>query len=231
MDRGQMSAPAKLWLANAAGNALLLAAVYGWLGIPERSTAQLALSAVLGAAILFAAAWLHTATFRTFSAGKAAGALRHVPAFLTCVLAGLLLWLALLWVESRFPAWSAWTASALTYRLRRPVRPEGVRRALDAVAWMLGWVAIPLLLLPRASAAAAQGFGGLVTRGAPRRFYLDYLIALAVGAWLPWRLVHWTPEFSSFFVQVASFVLRFGAAWILAVTAWLWIAWASAGRR
>ena len=213
----------RLWLVNAAGNALLLVLMYWWLAIPERRAWQLAASALLGLFIVLATMWLHTATFRLFRI-TTVNLAQAVPAVLTCVLIGLVLLLVLAWVAMWFPRWSVWIASTLSYRLQRPVRPDTVRPTLEWISWALAWIAIPVFLLPRIGAASASGFRGLIKAPVARRFYLDYLAALLIGAYLPWKFVNWVPGFEGFTAQAISFTLRFGIAWALTITAWLWIA-------
>jgi hypothetical protein len=230
MDRGEVMAPKRVWLANAGGFVLLLTAVYWWLAIPERRAWQLGLSVASGLVILFAAAWLCAATFRAFSGGGArfgSGAVLRTPAVIACLLAAVVLLALFGYVEALFPKWSVWVASTITYRLRRPVKPETVLRIFHAFGWVVCWVVVPVLALPRAAAASLAGFRGLLAARPHRRFFFDYLLAFLAGVWLPALLINWTPSFDSFFVQAASFVVRFAVALALAVTAWLWTAWAA----
>jgi hypothetical protein len=155
------------------------------------------------------------------------GALRAIPAVLVCVLFGLLLLLALVWVESHFQVWTNWTASWLTYRLRRPVKPEMVRRVLDALGWVVRWLVIPVLIVPRLGGASIGGFRGLRLAKPRKRFFFEYLLALIVGVWLPSVLINWVPAIGSFAGQAGSFVVRFGVAWGLGLIGWFWLAWSA----
>jgi hypothetical protein len=214
---------------NAGGHALLLPAIYLWLAIPDRKVWQLAASASFGLVILFAALWLWTATFGYFRQVELRKALARVPAVAA--------WLALViatmalagWIADHFPRWSVWLGSWLTLRLHRPVHPETMARILSWSGWAVAWLVPPVLLVPVASRAAGIGFGGFRRWGVRRRFWLEYLAIFLAGAILPWKLITWVPEFQSFALQTVSLVLRFTAAWLLMVTAWLALA-RSAGR-
>jgi len=148
----------RLWLLNAGGHMLLLAAAYLWLAIPDRKVWQLAASASFGLVILFAALWLWTVTFGWFRQVEIRKALARVPA----VAAWLALVIAVLalaaWIADYFPRWSVWLGSWLTLRLHRPVRPESVARVFAWVGWAVAWLVLPVLLVPVASRAAAEGF-------------------------------------------------------------------------
>ena len=60
------SGVAKLWLLNLIGNALLLAAVYFWLLLPDAHGWQVAASGVLAIIVVFFGLWLRTGTFAYF---------------------------------------------------------------------------------------------------------------------------------------------------------------------
>jgi hypothetical protein len=158
--------------------------------------------------------------------------LRRLPAL---VVWALLFWLVL-WVLGWAGGWGRyaadWLGSLLTLTLRTPVSPQGVAGVLNAILWVLAWVWAPLRLLPLAVEVSVNGFGGFgsASRAAARRlfrrgrYWLDYLALLALGLWLPTVLIDWIPQVESLWAQAASLLLRFLAAYLLLVTAWLLLA-------
>jgi hypothetical protein len=204
----------RLWLADLAGSALLLFLVDVWLGIPDRKTWQLAATAVLGLAIVGAALWLVAATFAAFDPEESA--LRRLPRVAACAAAAVAVCLALAWLAGYFPKWSAWLGSALTLKLHRPVDPRAIHGLFELVRRLLAWMVVPAL--------AIAGVRGWRVR---RRFWLEYLAVWLLAWYLPWRLVHWVPLIENLAGQMASFVLRFGVAWVLAVSGWLVVVRAS----
>lgn len=229
----------QLWLLHLVGNALLLGLGYAWLWIPDEKVWQVAVSTLLGFALLAAALWLHGGTlacFRQAHGGEEGGlapvfraTLRRLPALAAwAALLLLVLWLVA-WASDFTGVVSAWLASALTLLVRRPVSPETLARFLTALVWVVSWVVVPVLLLPLASQVAGEGFNGFRGPALRRawalfrreRFWLDYVALFALGAYLPGRLIWWVPEVTGLTAEAASLVARFLAAYLLAVTAWV----------
>ena len=234
----------RLWALHVGGNLLLAALAYGWLAIPDARLWQVAASLLFGAALALAFLWLQGSTFEFFAqthAGGSAGAsvraafratLRRLPALVVWVLLfGLVLW-AIGWAGGWVRYAADWLGSLLTMTLRTPVSPQSVAGVLNTVLWVLAWVWAPLRLLPLAVEASTNGFGGF--GGARRavaqrvfrrgRYWLGYLALLALGTWLPTVLIDWIPEVESLWAQATSLLLRFLAAYLLLVTAWLLLA-------
>lgn len=232
----------RLWTLQVGGNLLLAVLAYGWLAIPDARLWQVAVSVIFGAALALAFLWLHGSTFEFFAqahAGNSAGVraafratLRRLPALVVwALLFGLVLW-ALDWAGGWVRYAADWLGSALTLALRTPVSPQAVAGVLNAVLWVLAWVWAPLRLLPLAAEAAVNGFGGFTNarRAAARRvfrrgrYWIGYLVLLALGTWLPTVLIDWFPQVESLWAQALSLLLRFIAAYLLLVSAWLLLA-------
>jgi hypothetical protein len=186
----------RLWVIEFVANAVLLFALYEWLGIRDSRISQIVLSFVLIVAMAAGAVWLHS---RTFSMKP----LRL--AFLA------FFFLMFCWGLSTIPfdRISLWIASTLTLRLRRPVNPVTVGTVLNCARWFVQWIAVPLILLQRKD----------------RIFWLQYT-GVIVGAFLlPGLLIHWVPRLNPTAAQVASFVARFGLAYCLAITGFVALSW------
>ncbi len=232
----------RLWALHVGGTLLLAVLTYGWLAIPDARLWQIALSVLFGVALALAFLWLQASTFEFFARAHAgAGAsvraafratLRRLPALVVWVLLfGLVLW-AIDWAGGWVRYAADWLGSALTMTVRTPVSPQSVAGVLNAILWVLAWVWAPLRLLPLAVETATNGFGGF--SGARRavaqtvfrrgRYWLAYVVLLALGTWLPTVLIDWFPQVESLWAQAASLLLRFLAAYLLFVTAWLLLA-------
>ena len=205
-------------LIQAAGYLALAALVYEWLGIGERSLGQVMLSAVVGAAIVFAAVWL----FGNALAPRFA--LRNWPRFVAWVVAAAAAIAACMWLGSYRANAGLGIASRLTLWFRRPVKPATMGSIYAGAIWIVG-VAAFLALLPFAS-AAAEGVG----RGAREalrawKYWVGCAVMIAAGCWLPGLLLGWVPKAAGFGAQTASLVARFSLAYAIALAAWLEVAW------
>ncbi len=219
----------KLLAAHWLGNAVLIGLAYGWLWISEASALEVVWSAVVLAAGVFGALWLHATALAAFHAE--AGplpvrlALRRLPRFLpwAAVLAGVIA--ATVWLSGYAPKVTEYLSSLLTLRLRKPVSPEQVAWVYPAL--LRGACAVVVLaLLPLASQAAGGGFSrraGLAVAARPR-YWLACAVLVLAGLYVPGRLMGWTPSFESLIVQAASMAVRVGLAYLLAVTTWLTLA-------
>jgi hypothetical protein len=84
--------------------------------------------------------------------------------------------------------------------------------------WIVRWIVAPVLFVPAFGAAASYGWR--VWQGfTPRALVSPVLVLL--GVWLPLRLLSWTPRMSSFALDMTSFVLRAGVAYLLFCGAWI----------
>jgi hypothetical protein len=206
----------RLGLVHLVGNAALLWLAYQWLGVGEGTIPRLLWSAVFALAILTAFCWLHGATFAWFR-GARIGA-RLLPIVLAAIAALLLYGMLTQWSDySSQPAFKL--ASYLTLKFRKPVKPATVLHVFNVALWLLRWVLLPLVLLPVASGIAARGWRGLGEWGWRGRGWLLAPILLLCGLWMPFVLLGWVPRVGGFWLQMASFVIRIGLAYLLFVAA------------
>jgi hypothetical protein len=223
---------ALLTLAHFIGNAVLLAIGYYWLGVGESSAANLLFSAGLILLILFGAAWLHGSSFAHFRSAGGLPTILCSPLTRLLPLAVLAAAVALLYLAAEYwnpvsPDRINRTASYLTLTFQTPVRPAPIERVFNSVWWIVEWMLLPLLLLPLASNVAVHGWRGLTQIGAKLRNWRYWLLIPALvplTIWLPFRLMAWTPAMSSFAMETASLIARFGAAYLLFVTGGLALA-------
>jgi hypothetical protein len=189
---------------QACGYLVLLALVYGWLGIADRSTWQVLLSGLLGLAIVFGAAWL-------IASALAAGplSLRRLPRFLICIVAAAAVIACCVWLAGYRPRVGLSAASHLTLWLRRPVKPQMMGVLYVGLLWIAATAGV-LALLP------------LAVKARPTlRYWLSSALLVLAGIWLPGLLIGWVPKFQSFGAQTASMILRFALAYAIALAAWL----------
>jgi len=226
----------RLWLIQAAGNALLFWCAFYWLGIRDSKTWQLAETVVLGLMILVPWLWLQDGTM-AYCGDRSQGlwgafrrSAKTIAVFTTVFLAFVLLLWALGKLEAPLTTAGQRTASWLTFHLRKPIKPASWARAYLAVLWGVRWIVLPIVVLPVVAGVAVNGARGM-WRSAPRVFWLQYLGALVAGVYLPAVLMHWVPRLTDTTAQVFSFALRFGIAYVLMITAWLAVAFFSAPRK
>jgi hypothetical protein len=223
----------RLWLIQAAGNALLFWCAFTWLGIRDSRTSQLAETAVFGILILVPWLWLQDGTM-VYCGDRSQGlwgafrkSAKTLALFAAVVIAFIVLFWALGRLEGPLTTAGQRTASWLTFHLRKPIKPATWEKSYLAVLWSVRWIVLPALMLPIAAGAACQGARGMWRRGT-RVFWLEYLIALAVGLYVPTLLMTWTPKLIGTTAQVLSFVARFGLAYSLIISGWLALAFFSA---
>lgn len=217
-----------LCLIHFVGNALLLWLAYYWLGVGESTIGRLVWSALLGILIGVTAVWLHGSSFAFFRTDRSAlkpalhTALRNLlPLFMLAVVVvivyGLLSW----WRDySAQPAFKI--ASYLTLKLRKPLKPASVLAVFNGVLWIVRWVILPVVLLPLAANVANNGWRGY--RPAFPRYWLYWIEVVALllcGIWLPLKLITWVPTFTSFGMQMTSFLFRLFIGYLLFVAALL----------
>jgi hypothetical protein len=189
---------------QAVGYVALMALVYGWLGISDRSVAQVLLSALLGLAIVFATVWL---------VGSALAAeplsLQRLPRFVIWIAAAAAVVVCCVWLAGYRPRVGFSVASHLTLWFRRPVKPPVMGAIYTGVLWIAGAAGV-LALLPRAIKVRPT-----------RRYWIGSALLVLAGYWLPGLLIGWVPKFQSFGAQTASMIVRFALAYAIALAAWL----------
>jgi predicted lysophospholipase L1 biosynthesis ABC-type transport system permease subunit len=180
----------RLWWIQFLANAILIAIFYEWLGIRDSRISQLILSAFVGVILIGGIVWLHSDTF-------------HVKPRLRFALM-LTIFALLYWGLASLPLDKAAlsTASTLTFRSRKPTDPAAILAIMKGARWVCQWIIIPLILLHRKQPGFWMRFAGIA------------LVAFLI----PRYLVGWTPKLTGTGPQVASFLLRFGLAYCLAIT-------------
>jgi hypothetical protein len=194
----------KLTAIQAVGYPVILALIYFWLGIADRSIWQVLLSFVLGLVIVAATAWL---------TGQALGMplRRYLPWFAALVTVIGCAW----WLNSYRPSVGLSIASHLTLWLRKPVKPETAGAVYTGLLWLLGTAGV-LSLLPFAAGS----------RQALRdwRYWAMAAVLVLAGLTVPSLLVHWVPKLPGFAAQTASLAVRFILAYAIALAIWLALA-------
>jgi hypothetical protein len=231
----------KLVLLHLVGNALLLWGGYYWLGVGESSAGALVWSAFVALACIVGAVWLHGVALAQFGSDgpwlmRAAfkSALRNLLPLLLVALAAVGLYLLLLRWQARSAGSAFKIASYLTLKLRKPIKPVTVGHVFGVAFWIVRWVVLPVFLSPLAAAVARLGWSGFRAgfwRLARRWLYWIETPALLLCAfWAPLKLIAWVPHVSGFTTEMASFVARALAAYLLMSAALLALEFFS-GRR
>ncbi len=224
---------AKLWLLNLFGGAMLIAAIYFWLLLPDAHGAQVAGSALLAVVIVFCGLWLRVGSFAYFRLSELREqgsvwrafrhSLRHLIAFAVwTILLALLEWclLSLLQHAPQFGVWFWQKVPALRF---------GSPRAIFHIAqWLIGFVMALLVAiwLPVASTVAATGFKPsaavrswrLLRNGS---YWLWFCGLALAGVYLPYKLIQWIPDLTTLKQQAWSAGLRFALAYVLLISAWV----------
>ena len=225
-------ATGQLFLLHFFGNALVLWLAYYWLGIGESDGAHLAWSAIVLIAAACAAVWMHGAAMVLFRpganrdfAGAAKTALRHVPALLAVAVIAALIYSLLAYWNNSFGHRAFVIGSYLTLKFRKPVSPESVLRWYRALIWIVRWLVVPGVLVPLAASVASFGWRGFRVRAPGRIKNIVYSLVvcalLLAGVLAPLKLILWVPQISAFAWQMASFLARLGAGYLLFVAALL----------
>lgn len=218
------------------GNPLLFLLFIVWLWVPERHSAQLVLTVLLGFIIVAGGLILHALTLAYFRECPAAPAAPHRTALRGCLchLPSFLVWLVIVVFLFRIldEAGDRSLLAAAYFRslLPMPLRASFPQAAVDHTAVRLLWIAkyylLPVLLLPLGMQLAYLGIGGASVRNSLRPLgragYWLIMAALSLlGVWLPAHLIFWNPVKGPLSIQVISLVTRLLAAYLAALLAWL----------
>jgi hypothetical protein len=234
---------AKLWLLNFVGNAAALAAWYFWLLVPDAHGWQVAGSLLAAACIVVLVIWLRAGTFAycRLAEFRDSGAvwrafrhsLRHLVALaLWAVVLAALLWF-LIWLRIYPPQFGVWLWQKLPESVRF-ASPRQLALWADWLLWFLILVVVPAMWLPVATTVAAAGFGKHVVcswRVLRRAMYWVWFCVLVfVGVYIPYKLIWWIPNVDDLRKQAWSMGLRFFAAYMLLITAWIVLVWMAGAR-
>ena len=201
----------RLWWLSLFGYAGLAALIYGWFWIPDERVWQVVFSGVAAVAVVAAVVWVEGSILSRLVGARLCW--WRVLAWLAVAA----LFVALTaWVAGCGERFSIWLASRLTMTIRKPISPHGVGWVFSTL-WTLVLVGGAALLVP----FATRGFAEAWRVCRKLAWWLDAVVVLVAGFYLPWKLVHWSPEIGGLITQTASMVVRFALAWAMVVTAWL----------
>jgi hypothetical protein len=231
---------AKLWLLNFVGNAALLAAVYGWLTLPDAHVWQVGSSAIAAILVVFFGLWLRTGTFAHFRVTTFRENSELRPAFCHALrnMIPLALWAIVLvaigWclfsLRTYSPQFGVWFWQKMPGFLRGLCSPRQLTHAANGILFVLLWVLLPGVGLPVGTTVAAAGL-------APKRmvhslrlvkrplYWLWLCVFFLAGLYLPYRLITWLPFSDGLRGEAWSMGLRFALAYLIAVTALLGLVW------
>jgi hypothetical protein len=227
------SGVAKLWLLNLIGNALLLAAVYFWLLLPDAHGWQVAGSGLLAGIVVFFGVWLRTGTFAYFRVAEFRDhatiwrafrhALRHMIALAVwAILLAAIEWslISLRKYAPQFGVWF-WQKSGI-----HVASPRQLFHAADWLLWLLLWVLVPAVWLPIAITIAAAGLKAKRMARSLRvmkrtAYWLWFCSLMLIGAYVPYQLVRWIPDLGDLRKQAWSMGLRFFVAYLVLITAFV----------
>ncbi len=214
-----------LLLTHLVGDALLLLFAYWWLGTSESDTLHLLLSAASVLVFATGAVWLQAVALACFcglSYGESAfRAARHLPSLWTLLLCLVAVYALLDQADARFGHSAYVIASYTTMKTRKPVAPTSIAMLFHAAVSLCRWIVIPALAFPLAAALAVHGWSGWRLRFLHRSrswlYWIEVGLLLAAAIWLPLHLFFWIPALETFAGQMASFLLRTGAGYLLFV--------------
>ena len=219
-----------LLVLHLAANAAILSLGYYWLGVGEATAGSLAWNGILGLSLVIALLLVHGSAFAYFPQradlkGAWGSALRHLPTlFVFAALAASLYWVCT-FAEGHTGNIAFRLGSALTMLFRKPIDPILVQRSFRVVFGLIRVAVLPVFLLPLASALATSGWKGFRvswwTAAKHWRYWIEAPLLLLAAFWLPFQLMAWTPALRNFWLQMASFLVRLLAAYLLCVSAWL----------
>ncbi len=226
----------KLWVLNLFGNAAVLGLWYYWLLIPDAHGWQVAWSAVLALVTVLFVLWLRAGTLAWFRVSEfrnepAIGrafrvGFRHIgPLAVWAALGACIAWI-ILSAANYTPQFSVW----IRQKVNAGPSPRNVMHGSDWLLFVVLWIVLPAIWAPVATTIAASGFSG---RHFARSFrvlrqplyWILLCIVIALGAWVPYKLVTWVPDLTSLRQQAWSAGLRFAAAYLVLITAFILLVW------
>ena len=225
---------ARLWLLNFFGNAAAAAAVYCWLLVPDAHGWQVTLSLVAGVCVILLVVWLRAGTFAYFrlaefrESGAVWRAFRHslrhiVPLAIWAATLAVLLWF--FWnLNTYTPQAGVW----IRQKLNAGPPPRNVTRDLN---WLIVLIVciLPAIWLPAGTTIAVSGFSKGLTRSwrvlKRPMYWVWFFVLVLIGGYIPYKLLWWIPNVDDLRKQAWSMGLRFFAAYVLLITAWIALVW------
>ena len=226
----------KLWLLNLVANASVVGVWYYWLLIPDAHGWQIAWSAVLAIITVVFVVWLRAGTLawfrvaehRTQSAIGSAfrrGARHIIPLGIWAGIGAFIAWI-IFSAGNYTPQFSVW----IRQKVNAGPSPRNVMHASDWVLFVVVWIVFPAIWAPVATTIAATGFSGGHAMRSLRvlrqpMYWILLCILIALGVWVPYKLVTWIPELTTLRQQAWSAGLRFAGAYLIVITAFLLLVW------
>src|SRR5208282_2195546 len=227
----------KLWLLNFVANAAALAAWYFWLLVPDAHGWQVAGSLLAAICIIVLVVWLRAGTLAYFrvAAFRESGAvwrafrhsLRHVVALaLWAVALAAVMWF-LFWLRTYPPQFGVWLWQKLPQSLRF-ASPRQLTQYAYCLLWLL-MLGAAAKWLPIATTIAVSGFGKQALRSwrvlKRPMYWVWFCVLVFFGVYVPYRLIWWIPAVDDLRKQAWSMGLRFFAAHLIVITAWIALVW------
>lgn len=226
----------KQWVVNLFGNALVLASWYVWLLIPDAHGWQILWTAVQGvltiAFVLWlragTLAWFRVAEFRTQAAIGPAyrrGGPHIIPLAIWAAVFAVMAWVVIS-AGDYTPQFAVWVRQ----KANAGPAPRNVMHGTDWLLFVLLWLILPAVWAPVATTIAAAGSSASHVGRSWRvlrqpMYWVLFCVLMAVGVWLPYKLVTWVPDLNSIRAQAWSAGLRFAVAYVILITAGLLMMW------
>ncbi len=226
----------KLWLLNLFANAAVVALWYYWLLIPDAHGWQVASSAVLALLTVLFVLWLRAGTLAWFRVAEhrtqpaigpsfRRGARHIIPLAVWAGIGALIAW-SIFSAGNYTPQFSVW----IRQKVNAGPSPRNVMHTSDWVLFVLLWVVFPASWAPVATTIAATGFSGGHSLRSLRllrqpMYWILLCILMELGVWVPYKLVTWVPEVTTLHQQAWSAGLRFAAAYLVLITAFILLVW------
>lgn len=228
----------RLWLLQFLLTPILAALAVAELLVPEAHIWQLVLTLLLAVAIFLAFLWMQAATmvyFADYHAGeeRPADAFRSVWQTLAAfagwavVLATCLYLVSV--ISAHQPQYTSYLRSIMPVGVRKILTESRVDHFFTYITWLKFWVVLPGFFLPMGLQIAKHGVHGLSRDGWNAwsrivfgfRYWIIFVLFLAVGVCIPQALVYWHPPIARLSGEAISLGLRFFLAWLVSVTAWV----------
>ena len=173
-------------------------------------------------------AWFRVAEHRTQSAIGSAfrrGARHIIPLGIWAGIGAFIAWI-IFSAGNYTPQFSVW----IRQKVNAGPSPRNVMHASDWVLFVVVWIVFPAIWAPVATTIAATGFSGGHAMRSLRvlrqpMYWILLCILIALGVWVPYKLVTWIPELTTLRQQAWSAGLRFAGAYLIVITAFLLLVW------